>query len=560
MESPCKWYPLPAFPQLPALLVSACFAESSYTLYVTDLANIWVEKLDRRGILLRSLQENTAIDLVDAGPEQWAVFLSKLKAAVDPTSSDHRLTSIGIAAGRHSKNQDDLALRLVCELPKPLGALRWPVHLVKCQPASLTSELVLPLIQEHYVQRREAEDLMNRLKEKDALIKKLLDKLSTMNTPLELIFNSLSSKHATTRAAAEERIKGLAPFDEERWRLQRSIESPQDASFLLRSVFSDSGFSCTTGSDLGVPDTLNDWWAKLGPDFHVSSKPESSTSRQGLERQVRDHDISSGHVDDQDFEVQVTPTHGSPRSPNSSKSTGGKAIHEASETDGSDVSDNHSTQSRNKLRPRTGTLGNSKMPPQDHSTSQSSRTLHTGEDDTASESEDEGQPAPSKHTRQATTRLGTIGRSKKTLQPTEAATGKEPSAEASDETASGSDSGGDSPPNPKISPTKAPMTPRKGALGRIGGKSKDTTTSPQTPKTPTTSTNDDSTPSKKTEVRKIGAIGSKPHTESKRAHSDAPAEPEESETDEQKAERKRAELAKELDRKSALPARKKRKF
>ncbi|KAI1752719.1 XLF-domain-containing protein [Xylaria castorea] len=560
MESPCKWYPLPVFAQLPALLVSACFAESSYTLYVTDLANIWVEKLERRGILLRSLQENTAIDLVDADPEQWAVFLSKLKAAVDPTSSDHRLTSISIAAGDHSKNQDNLTLRLVCELPKPLGALRWPVHLVKCQPASLTSELVLPLIQEHYVQRREAEDLMNRLKEKDALIKKLLDKLSTMNTPLELIFNSLSAKHAATRAAAEERIKGLASFNRERWRSERSVESPQDASSLLCSVFGDSGFSRTTGLDIGVSDTLNDWWVKLGPDFRVSSKPESSTSRQEPKKQVSDNDISSGHVDDQAFEVQVTPTHGSTRSPTSGKSTGGKAKHEASESNESDLSDNHPTQSRNEARPRIGTLRNSKVPPQDHFTNHSSGTLQADEDDTASETEDEGQPAPSKHTKQSTTHLGTIGRSEKTPQPMEAATGKEPSGEADDETASESDSGGDSPQSPKISPTKAPMTPRKGAIGQIGGKSRDITSSPQTPKKSPPSTGDNSTPSKKTEVRKIGAIGSKPHTESKRAHSDIPAEPEESETDEQKAERKRAELAKELDRKSAIPARKKRKF
>ncbi|RYC62825.1 hypothetical protein CHU98_g3389 [Xylaria longipes] len=560
MDSPCKWYPLPVFPQLPALLVSACFAESSYTIYVTDLANIWVEKLDRRGILLRSLQENTTIDLVDADPEQWAVFLSKLKAAVDPTSSDHRLTGISIAAGNHSKNQDGLTLRLVCELPKPLGALRWPVHLVKCQPASLTSELVLPLIQEHYVQRREAEDLMDRLKEKDALIKKLLDKLSTMHTPLELIFNSLSSKHAPARAAAEKRIKGLAPFDEERWRSQRSIESPQDASSLLRSVFGDSGLSCTTGLDLGVSGTLNDWWAKLGPDFHVTSKSESSASRQELKEQVSNKDVSSGHVDNQDFEVQVTPTHGSPRPSTGGRSTGGKATNEASETDESGNSDNHPTQSRNKLRPKIGALGNSKMPPQDHSTSQSSRTLHADEDDTASEPEDEGQPAPSKHTRQSITRLGTIGRSRQTPQPTEAATGKEPSAEANDETASGSESGSDSPPSLRISPTKAPMTPRKGALGRIGGKSKNITSSPQTPQKFATSPSDDSAPSKKAVVQKIGAIGRKPHTESKRVHSDTPAEPEESETDERKAERKRAELAKELNQKSALPARKKRKF
>ncbi|KAI0468446.1 XLF-domain-containing protein [Xylaria cf. heliscus] len=558
MESPCTctWYPLPTFPELPALLVSACFGQSSYTLCVTDLANIWTEKLDRRGILLRSLQENTTIDLVDADAEQWAVFLSKLKAAVDPTSSDHHLTSISIAGGNHSNNQDDLTLHLVCELPKPLSALRWPVHLVKCQPASLTSELVLPLLQGHYVQRREAADLVNRLKEKDALIKKLLGKLSTMHTPLELIFNSLSAKHATTRAAAEERIKGLAPFDEERWRLQQSIENPQDAPSLLRSVFSDSGFSYTTALDLGVSDTLNGWWAKLGSDFRVSSKLESSTNRQEPKAQTSNDHISSGNVDDEDFEVQVMPIHSSPPSPTSVKSTGSKVAHEATESDESDDSDNHPTGSRNALHARIGTLGNLKMPPQDHSTGQSSQTIHTDGDDTASESEDERQHTPSKHTKPSKARLGTIGISKHMPQPTKQATEKE----ANDETASGSDSSGNGPLSPQISSTKAPTTPRKGTLGRIGGKSKDTTSSPQTPKKSTPSPRDDSAPLRKAEVRKIGAIGSKPHAESKRAHSNTPVEPEESETDEQKAERKRAELSMELNQKNVHPTRKKRKF
>ncbi|KAI3324713.1 XLF-domain-containing protein [Xylariaceae sp. AK1471] len=504
METPSKWYPLPVFPKLPALLVSARFTPSSYTLYVTDLANIWVEKLERKGILLRSLQENTSIDLSDADPEQWAVFLSKLKVALDPTSSDHHLTSLSIAASPDPKHADSLSLHITCDLPKPLDALKWPVHLVKCQPASLASELVLPLIQAHHVHCRETEDLMNQLKVKDAVITKLLDKLSTMHTPLELIFNSLSAKHATTRAAAEDKIKGLAPFNEARWRSQRSIQSPQDAPDLLQSVFGGPGFSCETDMDMGVSDTLNDWWTKLGPGFRDGSKPESFTSRQIPREQVRADKVSSREADDEDFQVQATPPH---------------------------------------------------IP-------QSSRTLHADEDDTASESEDGKESAPAKYTRRSNTRLGTIGESRQSSPPkTKAATPAKSPIEANDETASGSDSESDNPPRLQSSPSGGPTTPRKGGLGRIGGKSKLTAYSSQAPRksTPGT-TSDDSTSSKKPHSRMIGAIGRKPHTESKRVHSDTPAEPEEPETDEQKAERKRAELEKELNRKSAVPARKKRKF
>ncbi|KAI1420178.1 XLF-domain-containing protein [Xylaria sp. FL1777] len=558
-ESPSKWYPLPHFPTLPALLVSARFGETSYTLHVTDLANVWVEKLDRRGILLRSLQENTSIDLVDADPEQWAVFLSKLKAAFDPTSPDHRLTRLGIATATepHSKNRDGLTLRITCELPHPLNALKWPVHLVKCQPASLASELVLPLIQEHYIQSREAEDLMSQLKEKDAIITRLLDKLSTMHAPLELIFNSLSAKHAITRAAAEERIKGLAPFDEEKWRSQRNVESPQNALSLLHSVFSGRDFSQAKDTELGISETLNDWWTKLSSEFHTASEFKTGTTRQKPKEKVSDIMASSEDVEEH-FQVQITPRHRLSRSPTTENSKKEKAIHEATDSNGSDGPDSPSMRSRNRPHFRIGRPGNMKMPAQDPAVSQSSRTLQADDDETASETEDEEQSESSTRTGQPKARLGTIGRPKQPSQTTRPATTTDLSADANDETAPGSDSDSDGSPKPQRSSTRAPTTPRKGALGRIGGKSKATATA--LVNSPHDAASDDSALSKKTEVGKIGAIGHKPHKDPKKLHSDAPVEPEELETDEQKAERKRAELEKELNKKSTVPARKKRKF
>lgn len=557
MESPCNWCSLPSFPGLPALLVSACFGESSYTIHITDLANIWVEKLDRRGILLRSLQENTSIDLVDAGPEQWAVFLSKLTAALDPKSPDHHLTSLSISNDDNSKDHDCIKLHVTCELPKPLADFKWPIRLTKCQPVSLTSELVLPLIHEHYVQRREADDLKSQLKEKDALIKKLLDKLSTMHTPLELIFNSLSAKHGTTRAAAEERIKGLAPFDEEKWRSQRGQEGARDATALLRSVFGDSKFSCAANPDLGASDTLNDWWTKLGSVPHAASRTEANSLPEEPTEAMRvgiDSPVATGN---EDFQVQATPARRSPQSP-----TGGKsAAAEATESDESDVPDSYPTRPQNKSRPKLGTLGNTKTPAQERPVSQSSHTLRPDEDATASESDDEGHTALSENGGRVRARLGTIGRSKQSSQSTGTAAAVTPEVEAGDETASGSDSADDGLARPPSSSKGAPIAMRKGALGRIGGKSKDTKGSTQAPEGPVSDTrSDDATLPEKAEVRKIGAIGRKAHTEPKNVNSNVPTEPEEPETGEQKAERKRNELARELSRQNAAPVKKRRKF
>ncbi|KAI1182513.1 XLF-domain-containing protein [Nemania serpens] len=561
MESSCRWCPLPTFPGVPNLLVSARFGESSYTLHVTDLANVWTESLDRRGILLRSLQENTSIDLVDADREQWAVFLSKLRAALVPASSDHHLTRLSISAGHHSDDRNDLTLRITCELPKPLQPLKWPVRLTKCRPAALASELVLPLVQDHYVRRLEAEDLMNQLREKDALIIKLLDKLNTMHTPLELIFNSLSAKHATTRAAAEERVKGLAPFSEGKWRAQRALERPQSTPDLLRRVFGDSGFSYATDMDVGVSDTLNDWWAKLGSGFHAAEKHESSSSNRESKEEARDSEDVPGSADNDDFQVQATQTRLSPPPPTGGKSATGGDRGEATESSESDAPPSQSTRSRNKPSSKIGALGNKKFPLQGYATSQSSQTLRADKDETASEPEDAEQPASSKHTKKSTTHLETIGRIGKSSQPIQAATTATSSREVNDETASGSDSGNDDSPKRRSPPRGVPTTPRKATLGRIGGKLKETASPSQSSRDSKSGVEgDDSGLPTKTGVRKIGAIGRKPHVESKTAPSDNLTEPEEPETDERKAERKRAELARELNRQSAVPARKKRKF
>lgn len=501
------------------------------------------------------MQENTSIDLVDADPEQWAVFLSKLTAALDPKSPNHHLTSLSISTDDNSKNHDDLTLHVTCELPKPLAAFKWPIRLTKCQPTSLTSELVLPLIHEHHVQRREADDLISQLKEKDVLIKKLLDKLSTMHTPLELIFNSLSAKHGTTRAAAEERIKGLAPFNKEKWRLQQTQEGAQDAVTLLRSVFSDSEFSCAANLDLGASDALNDWWTKLGSVHHAASRTEVNSLPQESTEPMRigiDLPVATGN---EDFQVQATPARRSPQSLPGAKPAGA----EATESDESDVPDSYPTRPRNKSHPKLGTLGNTKTSVQDRPASQSSHTTY--EDDTASESDDEGQTAPSENGGRARARLGTIGRSKQSSQSTGAAATATPAVEAGDETASGSDSADDGLPRPPSSSKGAPMTMRKGALGRIGGKSKDTKGSTQAPDASVSDARgDDAILSEKAEVRKIGAIGRKAHTESGNANSNAPTEPEEPETSEQRAERKRNELARELSLQNAAPVKKRRKF
>ncbi|KAI0843984.1 XLF-domain-containing protein [Daldinia vernicosa] len=509
MAQASKWHPLPTFPNLPALMISLQAASSSYTLHVTDLANVWVECLDRKGIILRSLQENTSIDLSDGDPNQWTVFFSKLDAAFDPTSPDHHTTSLSISASTAGTTSGGgLALHVTCVLPEPLKPLKWPVYLTKCPPIGLASELVLPLIQAHHVRTLEAQDLITRLKEKDAVITKLVDKLEANKVGLEYVFNSLSTKRKPSRAVFEEKVKGLAAFNESEWKssVTANQELPRDLSSLIHEVFAETELRNSVNAEISPSSQLNDWWTKLGSSSTTAVKPRKEISRQSRETPPLETKTSRER-DDDDFQVQATPPH----------------LH------------------------------------------QSSRIVPIDDDETPSESDTE--PVLPEPQRRQNTRLGTIGKSREPSSPpvkSSSPVPPPPPPKDGDETASGSDSEDDAGPSKARSPSFVP-TERKGVgLGRIGGKPK-TRVTPEPSEEPNVTSPGTRSPQTTTSParpasRKIGTIGTRSDADSKRHRPFSPTTVPEPETEEQRTERRRAELAKELERKATAPTKKKRRF
>ncbi|KAI1404817.1 XLF-domain-containing protein [Hypoxylon fuscum] len=569
MASRLRWHPLPAFPHVPALMISPNLAASSYTLHVTDLANVWTESLDRKGILLRSLQENTSIDLSDGDPNQWAVFLSKLNAAFDSTSPDHHGTALSISASSPDKTYEaSLVLHVTCVLPKPLKPLRWPIYLTKCPPAELASELVLPLIQAQHERNLEIEDLIVRLKEKDVVITKLVDKLEGMQTGLEHVFNSLSGKRKPSRALAEDKVKGLAAFDTSDWKSTMNLnkELPRDVPSLVHKVFTEVGLHCKVDREVGASSQLNDWWTKLDPSPTTAIRPQQETPKKPLDNPPRD--TTATEKEDDDFQVQATPPRLLARRQKEGHS---QAADDSTDDDGSPVivPDSHPTLSQEQSRARIGALGGRKtVVNKDNSASQSSRTI-LADDETASESEEEAvQPRSPKR---PSTRIGTIGKARETT-PAPAMSSPPapppPNTDDDDVTASGSGSDGDGhePPKSRSSPSAPPAQRKKPGLGRIGGKPKARVT-PEPSEDPKTTSPDIGNPKAaaspaKPAGRKIGTIGKKPDPEGKRQRSDSPATTQdiELETEEQRAERRRLEIAKDLERKAAVPTKKKRRF
>ncbi|KAK7751154.1 hypothetical protein SLS62_006837 [Diatrype stigma] len=558
MTSNLRWRPLPTFPDLPALLVSPGFnvQSSSYSLEITDLANIWTESLDRKGILKRSLNEDTSIDLSDGDKEQWRVFLSKLEAAFDPTSPDHGLTSLTLSP----HGTGDLLLQIACVLPKPLEPLKWPVYLTKRQPDVLASDLVVPLIRSNQVRAQEAEYLVSRLKEKDAVINRLVDKLLAVGTGLEHVFHSLPIKRKATRAMAEEKVQGLAPFNEDQWRTHcaSTLEMPQDVSSLLLNAFGNSSIDGERGG-IEVSSQVNDWWGSFETKSAIN-KPQEQTISAEERPSTPDKGKSAADSDD-DFQVQATQaTQVTPVSAKKNRGRRQVAIQDGDTTDEGDslalIPDSHPNVEERPY-PRLGVLGGKRGLSQVQSQSQSSHTV-PNDDDTASESDPEPvKPSPARNTRSKP--VGAIGGSKKASSPplAKSPSPARPPPKEDDETASESETGS----APRASPAAAPVQKRRGGgLGPIGGRSR-TTPAPPEEQSRATSVESSTGPRPR---QKLGAIGKSTGGDSRRRpQAESSVEPPaaaEEETMEQKAERKRAELAKELERKAAAPAKKKRRF
>ncbi|KAB5549578.1 XRCC4-like factor-domain-containing protein [Coniochaeta sp. 2T2.1] len=535
-----SWRPLPGVEVsgIPGLLVSTDFTAQSYAVHLTDLANVWIESLDKKPIIMRGLKEDTSIDPTD-GPDQIRKLLDLVRAAFDPDAPEHRDTALTLSrATETDKGGDDLEIHVTVVLPKPLRPLKWPIYLKKLPQSAVATEFVLPLIHSHHARAREVDELIGSLKEKDAVITKLVDKLEAVGTGLEHVFTALSGRRKVTRALAEERIKGLAPFREDEFRkhaeaADRDAEGADDVVALLGNVFGKGG-SLPSGSALDIGDSpaLNDWWTKLGEGKTSAlvsrgkdrgSASSSKASSQSAPPRPAPDDIED---DDEDFEVQGTPP------------------------------------SRKRDQPPRAT-----------------RVLEDDDDETEGKEAEipdsmPTKPSPPKEPSKPPTgkRLGAIGgRNKKpppkeetppppTPSPPHTRAYPAPPEDNDDASATASDSSPSPPPPPKSSQPR-----RGGGIGRIGGRkpapAKATTPEPSQPP---------AAASQQTPKRRLGVIGKQAPGSADRGrgrtktpvddNEEKEEKEEKRETSQERADRKRAELKRELEAKHQQPVRKKRKF
>ncbi|KAF5647537.1 uncharacterized protein FTJAE_1593 [Fusarium tjaetaba] len=500
---------------------------------------MWSESLDRKAIFMRGWNENTSIDPSDT-PDNMAKLLGCLNTALDASQAGHNEASIRLDRdSRSDAGEDDLALNITYEIPG-LQPLKWPMYLKKLPPSSIATHLVLPLIQAHHTKDVEIEFLTRSLGNKDAVLNKLLDKLEAVGTGMEHVFNALSGKKIS-RAAAAEKVPGLAPFDRQRWKsgLAYDGDCPNDAESLVQRVFEKGGLQFEPITDSVETPRLDQWWQDFKGASSVAHPPQYKAAA-AKDKSPTPQDSEKAHIeqDDDDFQVQSTPPHLLAKG----KSTHATKTHFADDasTEGESIASAGSvppspgTRRPNKSVRKIGTLGGKKqstpplspIPVQSQAQKKSLSQQHD-DSETASESEDDDKPATA-----------------------------------------GVEKSGPSTPSPP-----RPAANRSG-LGRIGGnktkhliEEQPVTLNPEMGEPSTTAVSH-------RQSKKLGAIGKHKNNtnevtntaneDNRRSRTTTKEVTEESrprETSQERADRRREELKKELEKKAAAgPAKKKRRF
>lgn len=542
---------------LPPLLVAFETGPSDYSIQITDMAHVWTEAMERKAICIRAWAENTSIDPSDT-PENMGRFLQTLKSALDETASGHDEATVTLSPGSVAESgEDGLKLVATCQLPG-FEPLNWPFHLKKSSSIAVANEFAIPLVETLYSKSRQVDMLLQALKHKDGVIAKLSDKLEATGTGLEHVFTALSGRKKVTREAAHDKIRGLAPFNEQKMKdeLRNDADRPGDVIDLVQRVFGGTLTPSDTSMVL-ASSGLDSWWCSFKSTSSLPYRGASTMENQTADPDtsapsspIDTNDVTMGEDDDNDdeFQIQSTPPRLKPKRENESAVAPTSPKQPLSSKF---VKEEHGSSQEPKRAGRIGAIGGKKhVPPPSPPKAVSpapprSRAAVADDDETASET-----------------------------------------ASDVDETASlpDNDAAASSPPPAAPSPSPAKSPAKKSGLGRIGGKPKSPPLRDAVPavddgspatQAPTAAKGEagSAVPSKRLGVigKRIGGgtassgdaarDGSQRGRATSRNASAEATEERKKETSQERADRKREELKRELEKKAAAgPAKKKRRF
>ncbi|KAF7902565.1 hypothetical protein EAF00_002468 [Botryotinia globosa] len=587
------WRPLKlsnsAGAHLPLFLISSEFNNDSYLVQLTDLTNTWAESVGRDAIIERSREGNTSID-PNEDEDQLSIFLEKIGLGLAGGNDTSLCLQVGPDIGDISPS---LLLHVAIQLPGGLKDLEWRYELALQTPKETVNKLLLPSLIALQEKKKEVEELVELLEEKDAVIQKLVDTLENQGTDLGTVFHQVAGRPGKKidRKKASEKIQGLKFFDVEAWKQKSGSDKPDDKWELLNNVFGGNDISpnLSKPNSLDKEDRKHNWWEHMQGKRvgTLGSKLATNTTDSSWRRTPQEHTQP-----EDDFQVQSTPPHLS-----RTRAKPDVLMDDSTDDDDDDdldapsqrsrVPDNLSiSQARAPSPDRTISpspprakplvkLGTKRKAPTPTSPSQNAEdtteddepipdSLHStnaiNDNDNDNDTTDDDDPPSPPPKRQQTPKtspakqkgkLGKIGGKKAP------SSSPEPKSEPE--------------PEPIVEPEAIKVRPKRGMLGKIGGKKKETASIPDIDSQISVSPK-----------KKLGTIGGrKTAIEGASQGEDTPDEvnrgrgraltteeteksrektPPPRETSEERADKKRAILKKELEAKSKAPAKKKRKF
>lgn len=523
----------PSVENAPKLLVRARYGDSGYEVELTDLSHVWREIVTKEDIIQRASEVGSSID-PGQDKEQFWIFLSKIESALNGDD--------GTNLSLHAAGDDGaiLSVELSAELPHPLPAFVWTLQLDLQPPLETERLLVTPLLHRANHLRRQIDQLVFELEDKDRVISKVCDRLETSGNDLTTVFPGVSNIKTSRKKGQREQlakhVKGLADFDYRAWREQHayreSNESVDDYQLdhVLESLPAPSSVTSSSHAN---------WWRNLNEhpqSDHRTRKGVSSDPCRQHSHSEQSHEADEV-MQNEDFQVQSTPPH-------------------------------LKHQTRPEKHAKQSGSPTSRAPD-----STVARQLAITGDNNDSETEDEEDLDVPAH-KPAASRASPLPPSQpKTVSPSPRKLG----VLGGRSTGKHSESVQATPPE-----AKAVEARPRSKLGKIGGKAKAMEVGPSDPQDPDENEDDDLSSILQTKPTKVGMIGGKleasrsaDHDETgtvdnkdgtagvemRSARATAKAEsPGPRESSQERADRKRDQLRRELEEKAKAPAKKKRKF
>jgi hypothetical protein len=158
----------------------------------------------------RASETNLQIDLDD--PNNLRTILNHLSTSLEDGEID---------AAKPREGQD-LELDATIHLPKPLPEVAWVFRPEVCTAEEFRKQVTMPLFTRIHRSEEQVTDLIQRIKDKDHVIERLLDNMDKANVDLATVFPALApyanAKRGISREEADTFVPALKPFDQDTWR------------------------------------------------------------------------------------------------------------------------------------------------------------------------------------------------------------------------------------------------------------------------------------------------------------------------------------------------------